>query len=173
MAKLQTNGKYFDSLTGIRAVAAYMVFFHHYNPLQESNVLYGFLNEMYIGVTLFFVLSGFLITYRYMDIDNFSFKSYMVNRIARIYPIYFILTTITFIVQAIIYEFKFTQLLVYGLNISMLRGFFDQFKFTGIAQGWTLTIEETFYLLAPLLFILLKRNKMNLLVLPLFFISIG
>lgn len=173
MSKPQTTSKYFDSLTGIRAVAAYMVFFHHFNPLPKSNILHYFVNELHIGVTVFFVLSGFLIAYRYMDIDDFSFKNYMVNRIARIYPIYFILTTITFIVQAIQYEFKFTQLLVYGLNISMLKGFFDQFKFTGVGQGWTLTVEETFYLLAPLFFILLRRNKNYLLFIPLFFISMG
>jgi peptidoglycan/LPS O-acetylase OafA/YrhL len=55
------------ALTGIRAIAAYLVFFHHY-PIPQ--LVYGemdFFREFHIGVTLFYVLSGFLITYRYRD----------------------------------------------------------------------------------------------------------
>ncbi|MFN3664503.1 MAG: acyltransferase family protein, partial [Sediminibacterium sp.] len=164
--------KYFNALTGIRAIAAFMVYLHHYNPIPKEYAMHYLINEMHIGVTLFFVLSGFLIAYRYLDLKSFSFRNYIVNRIARIYPMYFLLTTLKFAV--VLYSrFDIKNLIIYGLNITMLRGFFESFKYTGISQGWSLTVEETFYFLAPIFFILIKRNKINLILLPIFLISIG
>ena len=89
------NIKYFNALTGIRAIAAYMVFFHHYNPFVKfiySYFIYSNINEFHIGVTLFFVLSGFLISFKYLNNNDFNYTKYFINRFSRIYPIYFILT---------------------------------------------------------------------------------
>jgi peptidoglycan/LPS O-acetylase OafA/YrhL len=98
----------------------------------------------------------------------------MVNRIARIYPMYFLLTTITFLVLALqesnVYK---TDLFTYFMNITFLRGYFEELKFTGIAQGWSLTVEETFYILAPLIFILIKRSLSFLILIPLVLVSFG
>jgi peptidoglycan/LPS O-acetylase OafA/YrhL len=169
----QTKTNYFNALTGVRAIAAYMVFFHHFNPFSAG--IFGsrialFVNEFHVGVTFFFVLSGFLIGYRYMDLEKFRFRNYMVNRFARIYPMYFMLTTVTFLLAS---DSEGNGMGVYLANISFLKGFSDQLKFTGIAQGWSLTVEETFYLLAPLVFFLIKKNWRAMLLLPLFFFSIG
>jgi peptidoglycan/LPS O-acetylase OafA/YrhL len=161
---------YFKPLTGVRAIAAYMVFLHHFNPFKdvESSVLYHFVEELYVGVTLFFVLSGFLIAYRYLDIKNFSIRTYFINRAARIYPMYLILCTLTFIFFQ--YEKASDNLgLIYLLNITFLKGFSEDFLFTGIAQGWSLTVEETFYISAPLIFFLLQFSKK---LLPLIFLVI-
>ncbi len=43
------------------------------------------------------------------------------------------------------------------LNITFLRGFIESEKFSLVAQGWSLTVEETFYLIAPMIFFLLKK----------------
>jgi len=169
----QTNNLvYFNSLTGVRFLAASMVYFHHFIPVSDQHFLYYIFNELHIGVTLFFVLSGFLIAYRYLDLQGFSFRNYMVNRIARIYPMYFLLTTLTFS-GILIHNFNSYQWLMYGLNVTMLRGFFADFRCTGIAQGWSLTVEETFYFLAPLFFFVLRKSKAALLWLPLVLISTG
>ncbi len=58
-------------------------------------------------------------------------------------------------------------------NITFLRGFFDDLKFSGIAQGWSLTVEECFYFLAPLFFILVKKSNIHLVLIPIVTISIG
>jgi peptidoglycan/LPS O-acetylase OafA/YrhL len=50
--------EYFPSLTGFRAIAAWMVFAHHYNPLPRTLFISDVTNEGYTGVTLFFVLSS-------------------------------------------------------------------------------------------------------------------
>jgi peptidoglycan/LPS O-acetylase OafA/YrhL len=134
MTNNNTDVKYFNTLTGVRAIAAFMVYLHHFNPIPKEYRIHYIIKEMHIGVTLFFVLSGFLIAYRYLDLYNFNFRNYIINRVARIYPMYFLLTTITFLF--ILYNnFDIKQLMVYGLNISMLKGFFTNFAFTGIPQG--------------------------------------
>ena len=161
---------YFPALTGVRAIAAFMVFFHHFNPFNKNGiggVLHNFTNEFHIGVTLFFVLSGFLIAFRYYDEKKFNFKKYMINRMARIYPMYFILTTLTFIVLYVLQHPNVPHTIVlYFNNITFIKGFFSDYKFTGIAQGWSLTVEELFYFTAPLYFILLKRKNNYLVLLP-------
>ena len=66
---MSSNSKVkFDSLTSIRAVAAFMVYLHHFNPFIGIKTLYigDFISEFHIGVTIFFVLSGFLISYNYL-----------------------------------------------------------------------------------------------------------
>lgn len=172
-----SSQKYFPALTGVRAIAALMVYVHHFNPFSESlagGFLHDIVHEMHTGVTLFFVLSGFLISYRYMDTPNLHIRSYLINRIARIYPLYFILTTLIFIGGAIIkHEHRLYDLFLYLLNISFLKGFFNDLKFTGIAQGWSLTVEETFYLSAPLLFYAIRRYRYALMLLPVLLIGIG
>ena len=149
---------YFSQLTGLRAIAAYVVFLTHIMPnkdVTKNNFIENICGIGYLGVSIFFVLSGFLICYRY--IDNFQltinwFKTYMVNRIARIYPMYFILTIATFAYNHYFHIFKLDSIILFT-NLTFLRGYFDDFLFTGISQGWSLTVEETFYVLAPLLFL--------------------
>jgi peptidoglycan/LPS O-acetylase OafA/YrhL len=165
------KNNYFQPLTGVRAIAAWMVFFHHYNPFTEQQVgklFHDFVSEFYAGVTIFFVLSGFLITWRYFDKNDFSFMKYIGNRVARIYPVYLLLTVITFFYMEQIFDGK-----EFLLNVTFLKGFLDDYKFSGIAQGWSLTVEETFYFLAPVLFFLVARNKWYLVILPLFILLTG
>lgn len=167
----------FPALTGIRALAAFMVFVHHYNPFSIEifgKYIHDFFSEFHIGVTIFFVLSGFLICNRYFEESNFSYKNYLIKRVARIYPMYFILTTSTFVFFALVYSQNgWIDFHNYLYNISFLKGFSDNLKFTGIAQGWSLTVEEVFYFCAPLFFFFIKKNRFFLFVLPLFFLGIG
>lgn len=154
-----------------------MVYFHHFNPINAAvfgQGVYDFFSELHIGVTLFFVLSGFLIAYRYYNLEKIDFKHYMINRFSRIYPMYFLLTTLTFLFFAALQgQYSFSDFKIYLLNITFLRGFFDDFKFSGIAQGWSLTVEEMFYIVAPLLFIVIKKSKFFLLALPMLILGIG
>jgi peptidoglycan/LPS O-acetylase OafA/YrhL len=168
---------YFPSLTGVRAIAAYMVYIVHTDPVRSEvfgQKTFNFFNEFHVGVTIFFVLSGFLITYRYFDERNLNLKKYFINRFARIYPMYFLLTTAFFLYLAIDQnKFTTTDFWIYLANITFIRGFFDTIKHSGLGQGWTLSVEEIFYVLAPVLFILIKRNSKSLFLLPVFFVLFG
>lgn len=175
------SSTYLPALTGVRAIAAFMVFFHHFNQASFPKPIFRILNEFHTGVTVFFVLSGFLICLRYYDtceITESWFKKYIKNRIARIYPMYLLLTLATFafawyIKDSSVYGgFSYPIVLVL-MNVFFVRGFFDDLKFTGVAQGWSLTVEECFYFLAPLFFIKIKKNIRYLVYLPIGLISIG
>lgn len=160
---------YFRALTGVRAIAAYMVFLHHAdqnNNLHLPFILHKILMEFHTGVTIFFVLSGFLITYRYYDNSGNSrpwLKQYFLNRAARIYPMYIIITLLTFFIYSM--QGQSIDPFVLFVNLSFLKGFFSELKFTGIAQGWSLTVEECFYCLAPLIFFLYRR-RVKLYIMP-------
>ena len=150
-------------------MAAYLVFVSHFAYIFDENFPHSvqrFLNEFHIGVTIFFVLSGFLIAFRYYDSFKLTkdwFKQYLKNRVARIYPMYAILTIASFIAFYFTHDTTVTAgknpVIMFLLNIVFLRGFFDQFKFTGIAQGWSLTVEECFYFAAPFVFFIASRYK--------------
>ncbi|MGY2132729.1 acyltransferase family protein [Hymenobacter sp. HD11105] len=176
MPHLPAQPAYFPALTGVRALAAWLVFFHHFNPFPESSMGWRLAREWHTGVALFFVLSGLLICVRYRDkveLSNRWWKQYLLNRVARIYPMYLLLTCFTFVVLHLQPAYDVTrlwanysmtdQLLAIVLNITFLRGFFDSFAFTGIVQGWTLTVEECFYFAAPFLLVGLRRSPINLL----------
>lgn len=192
-----TQTSYFPALTGLRAVAAYIVYLHHFPlfeayKLQDGTIqqkIYYLCGELHIGVAIFFCLSGFLIAHRYLNKVEFGVKwlaKYFRNRFARIYPVYFILTCITFLLNWI-YEDHNTMgpqislkyheefLLIFGMNLTFLRGFSNFVKFSGISQGWSLTVEETFYLFAPvILWASTKFNKwLPLVFFACFFITTG
>lgn len=169
----KVNSQSIPSLTGLRAIAALMVFLHHYNPFAvwwPGSFLHHFFSHFHIGVALFFVLSGFLITYRYYPFQNQPLKSFFLNRFARIYPLFFVLTIISWFFQPEAFGFSKLSLV---LNLLLLKGFFKEFLLSGIPQAWSLSVEETFYILAPFLFFLVQKDKRFLVFLPLFFISIG
>ncbi len=154
-----------------------MVFLHHANQdnhLHLPEFLYRYIMEFHTGVPVFFVLSGFLITYRYYDPSPISkswLKEYIVNRIARIYPMFLILTILTFGVNYYINHTS-TDLFVAWSNLFFIKGFFNDLKFTGITQGWSLTVEECFYFLAPFLFFIYTKRK-KLFLMPVLFLAAG
>lgn len=165
---------YIPALTGVRALAAYLVFISHYAYVFDAgfpHFIRRFFLEFHIGVTIFFVLSGFLIAFRYYD--NFQltgnwFRQYLKNRVARIYPMYFLLTAGAFIYYfftrepGIVGNFP-SAIGLFFMHITFVRGFFYDLNFTGIAQGWSLTVEECFYFSAPIVFFIAKRyNKFYL-----------
>lgn len=193
IGETKSSSRYYAALTGIRALAAYMVFFVHYNPIDSSapagsltNLLYKMVCHFHIGVPIFFVLSGFLITSRYQQNLQLSWKwglRYVRNRFARIYPLYFLITIATAIISQLhahydpshlwkFYSAK-DKILVVFLNITLLRGFFDRFLLSIVGQGWSLTVEECFYLSAPFLILGLRGRPWRLVAYALMLLGIG
>lgn len=81
-----------SSLDGLRFIAAAMVVAHHFMPrVSFAQSGENFRHNGYMGVTFFFVLSGFVLTYKYVSSD-FSLKlnpaDFAIGRLARIYPVY-------------------------------------------------------------------------------------
>lgn len=173
------NKQFFPALTGFRAIAAWIIFIYHFFPFKNANHSYpkwiaDIVWEFHFGVDMFFVLSGFLITYRYFDTYPIKFKNYMINRIARIYPMYFIITSLVFIIGYFrTYTWDTDSTIQALLSFTMTKALFADYIFAGIPQGWTLTLEELFYLSAPFYFFLIRKNKWWLFLLPILIFIFG
>lgn len=171
--------RYFPELTGVRAVMMACVFNCHFNLVTRASYgeplyrfsptlhdwLLRFTHELAVGVPVFYVLSGFLIYYRYGHrlalLDRRWTWQYIQNRVARIYPIYFLVLLATYYCWAMLpglfadRTFPDTRTLL--ATFTLTQSFFPDLLTSGIPQAWTLTIEETFYFTAPLLFLVARR----------------
>jgi peptidoglycan/LPS O-acetylase OafA/YrhL len=158
-AKVEMNqSDRFDALTGIRCVAACMIFLYHnrkyWRDLLGHNIT-SFVNELHIGVSIFFVLSGFLIAYTYRDLPIKSFKDYLyysIKRIARIFPLYWLLLT------AYYFDDNFGKYDFSWLTYSLFHGFSERHNLDGISQAWSLTVEVSYYAIAPILYFITRKN---------------
>ena len=151
---------YIPSLDGIRTVAFLIVFFSH---LGINGVPGGF------GVTVFFFLSGYLITTllrrEYERSNGIDFKKFYMRRVLRIWPPFYIVLILAigaswisgFYANATSehYYAILSQVLHYS-NYFNLQ-FTDRSMALGTAVYWSLAVEEHFYLLFPLLYVLLRR----------------
>ncbi|WP_027377049.1 acyltransferase family protein [Kaistella palustris] len=169
--KERSAKNFIPALTGYRAVAAWMIFVLHFFPFNNPlapDYLKSFVREWHIGVDMFFVLSGFLITFRYFDQQPMDFRKYMVNRFARIYPMYFLVTLAVFTAFYLQNNLWNMEKMVEAvLSFTLTKAFFQKYFFTaGISQGWTLTLEELFYVTAPFYFILLRKRSYWFFILP-------
>ena len=157
-----TPTPYYPALTGLRAVAAYLVFAHHFRP-ADSPIWYERLTgQLFVGVSLFFVLSGFVIATRYqvgVQLTRPWWRRYLWRRVARIYPVYFLLNGWALVQQLFpIGPGQWAnKLLIIFISQSLLRGFSNTLLYVGLPQGWSLTVEECFYFTAPLLLLWQRR----------------
>jgi peptidoglycan/LPS O-acetylase OafA/YrhL len=154
---------YYPALDGLRGLAILAVLFHHnfdFLPIPRFG---------WLGVDLFFVLSGFLITdilLRTKEQKNFL-TNFFIRRVLRIFPLYYGIIILFFILAPLAKEFK------------------DQYSYCYIHQGmlwiplqnllqiisprpnsntvfdhfWTLSVEEQFYLFWPFIILLCRKKK--------------
>lgn len=153
---------YVKNLDGIRGFAIVLVMFFHYDYLIEAG---------WVGVQLFFVLSGFLITTILMhDRENqplgHYLKGFYWRRTLRIFPIYYLYLLIVALVYAKFHtpeDFKQTApfLFTYTYNLFPLvyEFSFDIF----FTHFWSLSIEEQFYLFWPIIVYFLSTRQLRVL----------
>ena len=137
------------------------------------------------GVYLFFVLSGFLITYLLLKEKNEKGKilliKFWLRRLFRIWPLYYITVFISFVLIPILFKqfgfFSNSELYLgrignvnnYGLyplllylfflpNLALIKGYLV----VGASQSWSVGVEEQFYIVWPILLIIFKRFNLLL-----------
>ena len=154
-----TTRKKFDALTGLRCIAACMIFVYHnrkyWRQEHYPHFLIQIFNEFYLGVSIFFVLSGFLIAYNYNKVNVGSaseYFSYLIKRIGRIFPVYWLVLT-AYYLDARYGNFNFSL-----FTYSLFHGFSDRHNLDAIAQAWSLTVEMTFYFFAPFMLFLINKK---------------
>jgi peptidoglycan/LPS O-acetylase OafA/YrhL len=148
-------------LTGLRFVAALYVFAFHIHirwPMAENgSYVANFLNEGAVGMSLFFMLSGYILAYTYAE-KNTSALMFYRNRFARIYPIYAVaaLLTLPWLFQNPFSNTFSVVVLQAGVLVTadalMIQAWFPQlWAFWNNAASWSLSTEMFFYALFPLL----------------------
>ncbi len=160
------------ALDGVRGIAAVCVFAYHYGGGAQSTFLplrwFGTtLKFGWVGVSLFFVLSGFLISGILWDSMGRSswWQTFYVRRSLRIFPLYYLALLLAVVIawmgaqtntQPSIWPFA-----LYLQNIPSLAGHLHGFGKTHLDHFWSLAVEEQFYLVWPFLLLMLRRDRVN------------
>ena len=156
--------KYRPEIDGLRAIAVISVIIYHLNE--------NWLSGGFLGVDIFFVISGFLITgiiITEIQQNSFSLKQFYTRRIKRIYPAFItVMALVSFIASAIFIYNDFNKL---RKTIELAIAFLSNF-YLGLTQGyfdlsanenpvlhiWSLAVEEQYYLIFPLILILAYKK---------------
>lgn len=162
-----STGKHFDALDGMRGIAILMVVCFHTlftNPdAGTPSRLIGFLfHTGWMGVPVFFVLSGFLISYpffgkREKDPQSWYVKGYVRRRLAKILPPYYLSILIVGFYYFILYSNP--AYLQTGLQWALGLSNFIRPGVEMNSPYWSLLVEVHFYLLLPLLFLLFRGRR--------------
>jgi peptidoglycan/LPS O-acetylase OafA/YrhL len=167
--KISKKLEYIPGLDGIRALAAFLVISTHW-PNNMLSLKFG-----WIGVNIFFVLSGFLITRILLNEKQKALKVYLSNfyykRALRIFPLYYAYLIVAFLLiilitnykpgllnysewkaayNSVIHDYPYYLSYTYNLKIN-LRYFFNWSDSSNKYFGhlWSLSLEEQFYLIFP------------------------
>lgn len=155
--------KYITHIDGLRALACVLVLLFHF---EMPGLKYG-----YLGVDIFFVISGFLITSSILseiEKGEFRFFRFSARRIIRLFPTLFATVLVTtifvfflvpqtalqqYVQSAIASVFYVSNVLFYSQ-----AGYFDELSITKpLLHTWSLSVEEQFYIFWP--FVLLFAHK--------------
>lgn len=175
------------SIDLFRGIAVLMVIIHHFHIAYHldksafgfvipSDFINQFINNGYYGVTMLFVISGFLITTkslgRYNDLGKIDLREFYLFRFARIIPPLLLALTIIIIFNSAkipIFENKpgspsfilsVFSVLTFWHNILMLKA--DWYNYC-LNVYWSLSVTEVFYILFPLACIFLKKLRFTFL----------
>ncbi|MEO8150697.1 MAG: acyltransferase [Bacteroidia bacterium] len=170
---------YFNNLDSFRAIAAFLVIFYHIATKLNfpQNQGYYYLKELLsfkgqggpFGVTFFFILSGFLITYlMFAELEktgSFSILRFYMRRLLRIWPLYYLTLIIGFVIYPLMMHLSGIDysLVANGwLYVLFLTNFDAVYTNHPVADllsvQWSVAIEEQFYLVWPLIFSLSNKK---------------
>lgn len=145
------------ALTGLRGIAALYVVFFHANGLHAFPMaVRPFVSHGYMAVDLFFILSGFVMAMTYGGLfehgfDLKNFKTFLLLRLARIYPLYILMTVITAVMITTVlsdtYRFDDNVLRALPFNITMSHVW--GLAYSIVPPSWSISTEWAAYLLFP------------------------
>lgn len=184
---------YFPNLNGLRFITASIVIMHHVEQFKE---FLGFPNYAHVsfikligkaGVALFFVLSGYLITYLLLvetrDKGEIAIGRFYIRRALRIWPLYFFIILLSFFIlphlpflhipelTGHVHEHFWTKLLLYVLFLpNLVLAIYPIVPFA--SQLWSIGYEEQFYLVWPWLIKKIKNKYLIFFSIIAFFIII-
>ncbi len=154
------------SLYGLRAISVLLVVAYHLENSRDQVSYPAWMKPIlngHLGVNIFFVISGFIITIllkKEMDRNgDISLAKFYTRRVLRIFPAYYFLLLIYFILQ--ISGLIFIDRTDWIFSLTLLKQFHNPGGITG--HLWTISAEEIFYIFYPLAFTALYRKNKKLL----------
>jgi len=175
---MKENSIHLPGLNGLRAIAALSVVVAHISLKGIADFGLANLFDLQMsgyGVTLFFVISGFLITYLLLhELDNngdVNIKKFYVRRILRIWPIYYLFLTIcigVFIVLGKTQEIILKEMWFYVFFAANVPFIFQQ-GIMILVHYWSIGVEEQFYLFWPWV-VRISKNRLLEVTIIIFFI---
>ncbi|MCU0334900.1 MAG: acyltransferase, partial [Chitinophagaceae bacterium] len=145
--------RYFKQLDGLRMLAVALVLLHHFAPHIGHAIAAG-----YLGVELFFVLSGFLITrilYQARGSMGSIYRQFVGRRALRIFPIYYLVFIVLLLAGEPSARQYWLPLVSYTFNYTMAA---RQLSGIPFIHTWSLCVEEQFYLLWPFIIVALRSR---------------
>tara|TARA_B110000285_G_scaffold59653_1_gene68478 strand:- start:343 stop:1425 length:1083 start_codon:yes stop_codon:yes gene_type:complete len=163
---------YFKGLDGLRAIASISVVLGHIELIKKENGIDNVFSQIgnlgSLGVNLFFVLSGFLITTLLLKEkqgqSKINLKNFYIRRILRIWPLYFIILLLS--TTIFLYAPNWLTLILCGTIFPNIAHALS-IGWTYSPQIWSIGVEEQFYLFWPTI---LKRSQQFILIICISFI---
>lgn len=165
---MNTKIKYYHNIDGLRTIAAFGVIVAHFfnsSNVNGNQVLLKIAGLGNSGVSLFFVLSGFVITrilFNTIKSENY-FKAFYMRRTLRIFPLYYFALICYYFLPPLLGSFNpppFSEQYPYWFY---LQNFARTFGWSSSGPGhfWSLAVEEHFYLLWPALVFFFYDKKLK------------
>lgn len=173
MKKKENYKIYFENLNAIRCIAAFLVIIHHIEQFKDLFHLPNYWTNPVIeslgklGVILFFVLSGFLISFLLFKekevTQTISIKDFYLRRILRIWPLYFLIIFLSLFIlpnvsffsiegfgKEIVWDNLMYKILLFVFFLpNLVLNLFAAIPYA--SQTWSIGAEEQFYLVWPVL----------------------
>ncbi len=165
---LPVRSGFISGIEAMRGIAVIAVILYHF----DTNLI----PSGFLGVDLFFIISGFVITKSLYKIKAECISEYLLYfynaRLKRIFPALVVFVFFTFVLLALTEQFNIIELRTGGLSLLGLSNLYMikvQDNYFDLDQGfnvfnhtWSLGVEEQFYLLLPIIFFFLKSHQKKL-----------
>jgi peptidoglycan/LPS O-acetylase OafA/YrhL len=140
------------ALSGLRTILAVNVMFFHFTP-PHPDFLSPVIDNAYVFVGFFFLISGFVLAYNYADRPTLSKRAFYVARFSRIYPVYLLVLALSFPFVAIEFQAHSRADFFTGLVLTplMLQSWSPTIATFWNTVAWTVPAELFLYVLFPYL----------------------
>ncbi|MBK6526922.1 MAG: acyltransferase [Crocinitomicaceae bacterium] len=160
--------QYLKQIDALRFYAVFGVMLGHLYPKELPSIRFAAEFYSYLpGVPLFFCISGFLITGILISNQNQPIKkllkNFYIRRFLRIFPVYYLTIFALFIVNIDDYRSWFLYDFFYVTNI--VQGLNGNFDGSVAPHFWSLAVEEQFYLVWPILFLIFRGKNCQIILL--------
>lgn len=160
-----------DQLTFTRFLAAVAIVIYHFGkqvfPFNIERLSF-LIKQANIGVSYFFILSGFIMIISYGKGIHVNFFEYLKNRIARIYPVYLLGILLYLPIRFLI---NYPPNITLGAHVAMIQSWIPGWIMSYNFPGWSVSVEMFFYFSFPFLYnYFYLRNKRISLIFGLIFL---